>query len=332
MKVLLPKPRSSRAEDLRHRLLGLAPPPVRRERPLRRDGPRDPDDPGRRGPPTGYVVPMARAPPSPFAFYASNDGKPENLAASTGAGLPGRPARMRPVPRPPVRAAGSATSSGRWPRSSPASSAAGRSTATSSGRARSPAAASWRSPAARGGAGPAPRRQASRPGTRRRARPARSWPTGSSRATTPISPAPRSTGSGRCSTGPAWSTRSMTCTRRTRPATPSSSTSWPPQFAAHHYDLKFLIRALDRDPRLPVDQRAATPPGQDGPRLFARMPVRGMSPQQLYASFVQATGVRREAEPCCSASATTRRGRTSSRRSPARTGARPSAGRRSSRP
>jgi hypothetical protein len=64
-------------------------------------------------------------------------------------------------------------------------------------------------------------------------------------------------------------------------------------FTAHHYDLKFLIRALTTT-RAYALTSAGYVPGQDDPRLFARMPVRGMSPRQLYASFVQATGVRRE--------------------------------------
>jgi hypothetical protein len=65
--------------------------------------------------------------------------------------------------------------------------------------------------------------------------------------------------------------------------------------AAQRYDLKFLIRALTATRAYQLTS-AGYAPGQDDPRLFARMPVRGMSPQQLYASFVQATGVRREGE------------------------------------
>jgi hypothetical protein len=64
---------------------------------------------------------------------------------------------------------------------------------------------------------------------------------------------------------------------------------------AHRYDLKFLIRVLTATHAYQLTSAGYTP-GQDDPRLFARMPVRGMSPQQLYASFVQATGVHREAE------------------------------------
>jgi hypothetical protein len=64
---------------------------------------------------------------------------------------------------------------------------------------------------------------------------------------------------------------------------------------AHRFDLKFLIRALTATRAYQLTS-AGYAPGQDDPRVFARMPVRGMSPHQLYASFVEATGVRREAE------------------------------------
>jgi hypothetical protein len=66
--------------------------------------------------------------------------------------------------------------------------------------------------------------------------------------------------------------------------------------AAHRYDLKFLIRALTATRAYQLTS-AGYAPGQDDPRVFARMPVRGMSPHQLYVSFVEATGIRREAEP-----------------------------------
>jgi Protein of unknown function (DUF1549)/Protein of unknown function (DUF1553) len=64
-------------------------------------------------------------------------------------------------------------------------------------------------------------------------------------------------------------------------------------FASHHHDLKFLIRVLTST-RAYQSSSAGYVPGQDEVRLFSRMPSRGMSPEQLYASFVQATGVKRE--------------------------------------
>ena len=68
------------------------------------------------------------------------------------------------------------------------------------------------------------------------------------------------------------------------------------ELAAHDFDLRFLIRVLTATRAYQLTSAGYTP-GQDDPRVFARMPVRGMSPQQLYTSFVQATGVRREPEP-----------------------------------
>jgi hypothetical protein len=63
------------------------------------------------------------------------------------------------------------------------------------------------------------------------------------------------------------------------------------QFVEHNFDLKFLIRAV-------VTSRAyqlsslATHKGQEDPRLFARMPLRGLSAEQLFDSIAQATGYR----------------------------------------
>jgi hypothetical protein len=61
------------------------------------------------------------------------------------------------------------------------------------------------------------------------------------------------------------------------------------QFVAHHFDLKFLVRAITLSETY---QRGSVHPSRPDLRLFACMPVRGLSPDQLYASFVQATGSR----------------------------------------
>ncbi len=60
------------------------------------------------------------------------------------------------------------------------------------------------------------------------------------------------------------------------------------QFIAHHFDLKYLIRALVASQAY---QRSsvANHPGQDDPRLFARMPLRGLSAEQLFDSLAEAT-------------------------------------------
>jgi hypothetical protein len=65
------------------------------------------------------------------------------------------------------------------------------------------------------------------------------------------------------------------------------------QFVAHDHDLKFLIRVITASRAYGLSS-AGYSPGQDDPRLFARMPVRGLTAQQLYESYVQATGIRRE--------------------------------------
>ncbi|HEV3168077.1 MAG TPA: DUF1553 domain-containing protein, partial [Isosphaeraceae bacterium] len=67
------------------------------------------------------------------------------------------------------------------------------------------------------------------------------------------------------------------------------------QFAAHGFDFKFLIRAITSSRAYQLSS-AGYAPGQDDPRLFARMPIRGLSPQQLYESLVQAAGMKREGE------------------------------------
>jgi hypothetical protein len=61
------------------------------------------------------------------------------------------------------------------------------------------------------------------------------------------------------------------------------------QFAAHQFDFKFLIRAITLSKTY---QRSSVYPGaaQPDPRLFAFMPVKGLSPEQIYDSLIQATG------------------------------------------
>jgi hypothetical protein len=63
------------------------------------------------------------------------------------------------------------------------------------------------------------------------------------------------------------------------------------QFAAHQFDLKYLLRAvaLSRAYQLSSD---VTDPTQSDLRAFARMPLKGLTPEQLYDSLVVATGYR----------------------------------------
>ncbi len=65
------------------------------------------------------------------------------------------------------------------------------------------------------------------------------------------------------------------------------------QFAAHHFDLNYLIRAITATRAYQLSSRATTV-GEDDLARFARMPLRRMTADQLFASIVQATGFREE--------------------------------------
>ncbi len=60
-------------------------------------------------------------------------------------------------------------------------------------------------------------------------------------------------------------------------------------FVEHQHDLRFLTRAIALSKTYQRTSRR-THPSQDAPRLFARMPVRAMSPEQMFDSLAQATG------------------------------------------
>src|SRR5262249_37791859 len=62
-------------------------------------------------------------------------------------------------------------------------------------------------------------------------------------------------------------------------------------FAAHKFDLKFLIRTLTSTQAYQRTS-AATHKGQNDPTMFARMPLRGLTPEQLFDSLAMATGYR----------------------------------------
>ena len=62
-------------------------------------------------------------------------------------------------------------------------------------------------------------------------------------------------------------------------------------FAEADYDLGYLIRAIGRT-KAYQRTSARTDPKQDDPRLFARMPVKGLTGEQLFDSLVRATGYR----------------------------------------
>ncbi len=63
------------------------------------------------------------------------------------------------------------------------------------------------------------------------------------------------------------------------------------EFTDHQFDLKFLIGSILATQTYQRTS-AATHPGQEEPSLFARMPLRGLSPEQLFDSLAMATGYR----------------------------------------
>ncbi len=63
------------------------------------------------------------------------------------------------------------------------------------------------------------------------------------------------------------------------------------EFAGHKFDLKFLVRVITATKAYQLSS-AASDPSQNEPRTFARMAVKGLTPEQLYDSVAQATGFR----------------------------------------
>jgi hypothetical protein len=65
------------------------------------------------------------------------------------------------------------------------------------------------------------------------------------------------------------------------------------QFVANQFDLKYLIKAITLSRAYQLTSRQ-THSSQQGARAFARMKVRGLSPEQLFDSLIVATGQREE--------------------------------------
>jgi hypothetical protein len=63
------------------------------------------------------------------------------------------------------------------------------------------------------------------------------------------------------------------------------------EFADHQFDVRFFIRALTATHAYQLTS-ARTSASQDDPRLFARMPLRGLTGEQLFDSLATATGYR----------------------------------------
>lgn len=68
------------------------------------------------------------------------------------------------------------------------------------------------------------------------------------------------------------------------------------EFAAHQFDLKFLIRAIVATRAYQLSSAVADSTGAD-PRLFAHMALKGLTPEQLFDSLAQATGYREQVQP-----------------------------------
>jgi hypothetical protein len=66
------------------------------------------------------------------------------------------------------------------------------------------------------------------------------------------------------------------------------------QFAAHDFDLKYLIRAITLSRAYQLSS-VANHASQNDPRLFARMSIKGLTPEQLFDSVVVATGYKEPA-------------------------------------
>jgi hypothetical protein len=64
------------------------------------------------------------------------------------------------------------------------------------------------------------------------------------------------------------------------------------QFAEHHFDLKYLIRAITASRAYQLASTADKDKTPDDPRLFSRMALRGMTPEQIFDSLTMATGLR----------------------------------------
>ncbi|WP_162130550.1 DUF1549 and DUF1553 domain-containing protein [Schlesneria paludicola] len=81
------------------------------------------------------------------------------------------------------------------------------------------------------------------------------------------------------------------------PAYPEIFDALCTQFRLHHYDLKYLIRVIAATQVYQLSCRGAPREGEDHLAVqFARMPLRRLTSDQIYASFIQATGFR-EATP-----------------------------------
>ncbi|MBL8848794.1 MAG: DUF1553 domain-containing protein [Planctomycetaceae bacterium] len=67
-------------------------------------------------------------------------------------------------------------------------------------------------------------------------------------------------------------------------------------FSSHGFDFKFITRAITSSRTYQLTSRQ-TDDSQQTPRTFARMPVRGMTPEQIFDSLAQAVGYQQPFNP-----------------------------------
>ncbi len=78
------------------------------------------------------------------------------------------------------------------------------------------------------------------------------------------------------------------------PSHPELLNEMAKSFVDSGYDLKFLIRAIVNSQAYQRSSASNTPSSDSGERVFARMHVRGLTPDQLFDSLALATGFRRD--------------------------------------
>jgi hypothetical protein len=76
-----------------------------------------------------------------------------------------------------------------------------------------------------------------------------------------------------------------------RPSHPELLDELARQFMAHGYDLKYVIRAITGT-RAYQRTSAQSDPSQKDPHVYARMGIRGLTPEQLFDSLEEATGLK----------------------------------------
>lgn len=68
------------------------------------------------------------------------------------------------------------------------------------------------------------------------------------------------------------------------------------QFVRHRFDIKYIVRAIAYS-QIYARSSRRTDRSQDDPRLFARMAVKGLAPEQFFDSLAEATGFSEETRP-----------------------------------